>query len=113
LKHCRDCTRARGIDRAMDKDRLDALVMITSGPPGPIDLVYGDADAGGNSPLAAVAGYPSITLPLSSFQGLPFGLSFVGRAFSEPTLIRFACTFEQAAPARISPRFRPTADLPA
>lgn len=113
VRHGRDCTRARGIDAAMDKDHLDALVMITSGPPGPIDLVYGDADAGGSSSLAAVAGYPAITVPLGYFHGLPFGISFVGRAFSEPTLIRVAYAFEQSTHVRTPPRFSPTAQLPA
>jgi amidase len=113
LARCRACTRTNGIDAAMDKDHLDALVMITDGPPGPIDLVYGDWGSGGTSTLAAVAGYPSITVPLAYYHGLPFGLSFVGRAFSEPTLIRLAFAFEQVTQVRKPPRFQPSADLPA
>jgi amidase len=113
LRHCRQYARDEGIDAAMDKDRLDALVMITAGPPGPIDLVYGDADAGGTSTLAAVAGYPSITVPLGYHHGLPFGISFVGRLFAEGTLIRLAHAFEQATTVRRPPQFRPSADLPA
>jgi amidase len=113
LRHSRWCTRERGIDGALDKDHLDALVMITAGPPGPIDLVYGDREVGGSSTLAAVAGYPSISVPLGYCQGVPFGISFVGRAFAEATLIRLAYAFEQATLIRKPPRFRPSADLPA
>jgi amidase len=113
LRHARECTRVNGIDGAMDKDRLDVLVMVTAGPPGPIDLVYGDADSGGTSTLAAVAGYPSITVPLGRHRGLPFGISFVGRAFSETTLIRVAYAFEQLTPIRVAPRFPLSGDLPA
>jgi amidase len=113
LRHCRECTRTNGIDGTMEKDRLDALVMISSGPPGPIDLAYGDRDMGGTSTLAAVAGYPSITVPLGYYRGLPFGISFVGRAWSEATLIRIAYAFEQATHIRKRPRFLPSADLPA
>ncbi|HXE54546.1 MAG TPA: amidase [Tepidisphaeraceae bacterium] len=113
VQRCRECTRTNGIDRVMDQDRLDALVMVSSGPPGPIDLAYGDRDMGGTSTLAAVAGYPSITVPLGYYYGLPFGISFVGRAWSEATLIRIAYAFEQATNVRKAPRFLPDADLPA
>ena len=112
LRHCRDCARTRGIDAAMDEHHLDVLMMITSGPPGLIDLVYGDTDTGGSSTVAAVAGYPSITVPLGYYHDLPFGASFVGRAFSEPTLIRLAHAFEQVTHIRKPPRYLPTADLP-
>ena len=113
LQQCRQATRANGIDAAMEKNNLDALVMITAGPPGPIDLVYGDSHTGGSSTLAAVAGYPSITVPMGYYYGIPFGISFVGRAYGEPTLIRLAYAFEQSTKVRKPPRFSPTADLPA
>ena len=68
---------------------------------------------GGSSTPAAVAGYPSITVPAGQVFGLPVGISFIGGAWSEPTLIRLAYAFEQATRHRLPPRFQPTADLPA
>ena len=100
---------ARGIDATMRKYRLDALVAPTQGPSWLIDLVNGDAGGGGSftSP-AAVAGYPHVTVPTGFVRGLPIGISFVGRAWSEPTLIKLAYSFEQAVKARKVPRFLPT-----
>ena len=106
-------TRAKGIDAAFGKHKLDALVVLTSGPPHLTDLVNGDADTGGSSSLAAVAGYPSITLPAGWVSGLPVGISFIGRAWSEPTLIRLAFGLEQALGKRRPPRFLPTVELSA
>jgi amidase len=113
LAACREMTRAKGIDAAFGKHKLDALVVLTSGPPHLTDLVNGDADTGGSSSLAAVAGYPSITLPAGWVSGLPVGISFIGRAWSEPTLIRLAFGLEQALGMRRPPRFLPTVELPA
>ncbi len=113
LAACREMTRAKGIDAAFGKHELDALVVLTSGPPHLTDLVNGDADTGGSSSLAAVAGYPSITLPAGWVSGLPVGISFIGRAWSEPTLIRLAFGLEQALGMRRPPRFLPTVELPA
>jgi amidase len=104
-------TRAQGIDAVMDAHHLDALVAPTNGPPWLIDLVNGDADSGGSSSPAAVAGYPSISVPAGYVFGLPVGISFFGRAWSEAKLIRLAYAYEQAASARRAPRFEHTAAL--
>ncbi|MBZ5695492.1 MAG: amidase [Acidobacteriia bacterium] len=103
--------RVEGIDAVMDKHRLDALVAPTAGPSWLIDLIDGDHDTGGSSSLAAVAGYPNINVPAGFVFGMPVGISFFGRAWSEPKLIRIAYAFEQATRARKQPRFLPTADL--
>jgi amidase len=102
----------QGIDATMTTHKLDAIVAPTQGPAWLIDLVSGDA--GGLTSFtgpAAVAGYPHITVPMGFVRGLPVGLSFVGRAWSEPTLLNLAYAFEQAAPARKKPGFAPTADV--
>ncbi len=103
--------RKKGIDAVMDEHRLDALVAPTGGPPWLIDLVNGDSGVSGSSTPAAVAGYPSITIPAGYYRGLPVGVSFFGRAYSEPTLIRLAYAYEQASRHRRPPTFAPTADL--
>jgi amidase len=105
---------ALGIDAVMAKYKLDALVAPTFGPPWLIDLVNGDvwpAGAASPSSVAAVAGYPHITVPMGYFRGLPLGLSFFGRAWSEATLIKIAYAYEQATKHRRPPAFAPTADL--
>jgi amidase len=100
--------RTQGIDATMDKYRLDAIVAPTGGPAWLTDLVNGDHVAGGSSNAAAVAGYPNINVTAGFISGLPVGISFFGRAWSEPTLIRLAFAFEQATNARQAPRFLPT-----
>jgi len=107
-------TRTLGIDAVMTKNRLDALVAPTGGPAWLIDLVNGDSFGGGTlapSSVAAVAGYPHITVPAGYFRGLPIGISFIGRAWSEATLIKIAYAYEQATKHRKSPTFAATADL--
>ena len=106
-------SRAEGIDAVMDKFQLDALVAPTSGPAWLTDLIDGDHDSGGSSTPAAVAGYPNINVPLGFVRGLPVGISFFGRAYSEPVLIRIAYAFEQATRFRRAPQFLPTIKLPA
>ncbi len=105
-------TRAQGIDRVCEEHRLDALVAPSTGPARPIDLVSGDAGGGGSSSLAAIAGYPHVTVPMGYVHGLPVGLSFVGRAWSEAALLRFAFAYEQASRARHAPTFAATAAVP-
>ena len=109
---CIRMARTDGIDAAMTKHRLDALVAPTQGPVWLIDLVNGDGGGGGSfTQPAAVAGYPHITVPMGLVQGLPVGLSFVGRAWSEPTLLKLAYSYEQASKARRAPTFAATASL--
>jgi amidase len=101
-------SRTEGIDALMQEHNLDAIVSPTTGPAHKTDLVYGDRDTGGCTTPAAVAGYPHITVPAGDVFGLPVGLSFFGRAFSEPILFKCAFAFEQATKARQAPRFLPT-----
>ena len=104
-------TREEGIDAVMDKHQLDALVAPTAGPSWLTDHVTGDHDTGGSSALAAVAGYPNMNVPAGFILGMPVGISFFGRAWSEPTLIRIAYAFEQAAKARKAPEFLTTVKM--
>ncbi|HXM66783.1 MAG TPA: amidase [Candidatus Acidoferrum sp.] len=100
--------RIEGIDATMDKFHLDAIVAPTGGPAWLTDLIAGDHFGGGSSNAAAVAGYPNINVTAGFISGLPVGISFFGRAWSEPTLIRLAFSFEQATRARRAPRFLST-----
>jgi amidase len=109
LARCRRLARTEGLDALFGKHRLDALVAPTQGPPALIDLVNGDPSGGSSTSPAAVAGYPSITVPMALTSGLPLGLSFIGRAWSEPALLKFAFAYEQATNVRRAPKFQPSA----
>jgi amidase len=104
---------ADGLDAVMTRLNLDALIAPTGGPAWHIDLVNGDrfpGDEGAPSSVTSVAGYPQITVPMGFVRGLPVGLSFFGRAWSEPLLIKLAYAYEQATKHRKPPSFAPTVD---
>lgn len=104
-------SREGGIDGVMDKFRLDAIVAPTGGPAWLTDLVDGDHSGGGSSNAAAVAGYPNINVPAGFIFGLPVGISFFGRAWSEPALLKVAYGFEQVVKARQKPQFLETVKI--
>jgi amidase len=101
-------SREHGIDGVMDKFHLDALVAPTGGPAWITDLANGDHVVGGSSNAAAVAGYPNINVPAGFVFGLPVGISFFGRAWSEPVLLKIAYGFEQMTKVRKAPGFPPS-----
>jgi len=101
-------SRAEGIDAVIAKDKLDAIVAPTIGPAWLTDWVTGDRESGCCCTPAAVAGYPHISVPAGFVHGLPIGISFFGPAWSEPTLLRIAYSFEQATKSRRPPSFLPT-----
>ena len=105
LRTCGTRARALGIDAVMTRHRLDALVAPTGSPAWPIDLVNGDHFLGASSGPAAIAGYPNITVPAGHVEGLPVGISFIGRAWSDAKLIGLAYAYEQATKHRQPPRF--------
>ena len=98
-------SREEGIDRIMNTYRLDALVAPTGSPAWKTDLLLGDHSEGGSSSLAAISGYPAITIPMGFIEDLPVGVTFFGRAWSEPTLIEIAYSYEQGTNHRKVPMY--------
>ena len=113
LQTCQRLARVEGIDKVVAEHELDAIVAPTGGPAWTTDLINGDHFGGGSSSAAAVSGYANITVPAGFVFGLPVGMSFIGPAFSEPTLLRLAYGFEQATKVRRAPQLLATADLSA
>jgi amidase len=99
--------REEGIDRVMKEHNLDAFIAPTGSPAWKTDLVNGDSYTVSSSSPAAVSGYPNITVPMGYVDGLPVGISFFGRAWSEPLLIEIAYSYEQGTKYRKAPQFLP------
>jgi amidase len=111
LAHCRRLSRTEGLDVVLGQQKLDAIVAPTGSPPWTTDLVNGDHFLGASSTPAAVAGYPSVTVPVGYVHGLPVGMSLIGAPWSEPLLVKLAYAYEQTAKPRQRPRFLATAEL--
>jgi amidase len=105
LKKMLKATREDGMDKMMDDNRLDAIIAPTGSPAWKTDLLNGDHYVGGSSSLAAISGYPAITVPMGFIGDMPVGISFFGRAWSEPVLIEIAYSYEQATMHRKAPRY--------
>ncbi len=108
LRTCLSLSREQGIDAALKKFDVQALVCPTGSPAWPTDLINGDHLISPFPTPAGMAGYPTISVPAGFSFGLPVGVSFIGSAYSEPTLIRLAFAFEQASKARKPPEFLPS-----
>jgi len=111
VEKVRRLSQDEGLDATLNKDKLDAVIAPTDSPAWLIDWINGDHFTGSSSSPAARAGYPSITVPVGFIYGLPVGISFFSRAFSEPVLIRLAYAFEEATRHRRAPEFLPHANF--
>ena len=111
-KKCLQIARTQLLDKVMAEHKLDAFVAATNSPAWLIDPVNGDGGGPVScSTLPAVSGYPHVTVPAGRFRGLPVGLSFFGRPYSEGKLIGYAYAYEQVAKHRVPPRFAPSAEM--
>jgi amidase len=99
-------TREDGIDRVMDSNKLDAIIAPTGSPAWKTDMLLGDHFVGGSSSLAAISGYPAITVPMGFIDDLPVGITFFGKAWSEPLLLEIAYGYEQGTKHRKMPKYR-------
>lgn len=97
-----------GLVATLDGQKLDALIAPSMAPTWPTDHVLGDHFVGAGYGMAAVAGTPSLTVPMGDTHGLPLGLAFMGRAYSEGELLAFGYAFEQKTKARKAPEYKPT-----
>jgi amidase len=111
LEKCHRLARDEGIDAVLKEHQLDAIVAPSGGAAWLSDYINGDHSTGGSSLVAAVAGYPNITVPAGYVYGLPVGISFFSSAFQEPKLLKFAYAFEQATRIRNPPNFLPKVEL--
>lgn len=105
----RRLSRDEGLDTVIGEHRLDAIIAPSGGPAWLTDLINGDSGTGGSSGPAAVAGYPSVTVPMAFVRGLPVGVSFIGKAWSEGPLLGMAYAYEQRTKARRAPEYLPSA----
>jgi len=108
-KALRDYSRGL-LDKLLTENHLDALIRATDDGAFRVDVVKGDNDSSSASFLPATAGYPHLTVPMGAVRGLPVGLSFIGPAWSEERLLQLGYAFEQAAPARTPPGYRPSVE---
>ena len=112
IAKCRSATRENGIDKVLSEYQIEALVAPTANAACPIDLINGDHFIGSSTAPAAIAGYPSLTVPMGYIHGLPVGISFFGGAYQEGSLIKLAFAYEQLSSVRVPPQYLPTLCLP-
>jgi amidase len=98
-------TRDDGIDKVMNTYRLDAIMAPTGSPAWKTDMLLGDHFVGGSSSLAAISGYPAITVPMGFIDDLPVGVTFFGRAWNESILLEIAYSYEQGTKHRKTPKY--------